>query len=159
MKSLSGQLGRLQAGKSFLIFQGSTCANPIDEGELATYLVDSIKYPSRRNQIIHLGGPDRPLSKIEQGEVSSKRFSTDLEKRNNGEDEFFLVSFLVNVPLLVRCSSERLPRNQSTQFHRFGYSMHLLICYSGWLIYFRMSNWRMLRNLARLANITLWLTW
>jgi divinyl chlorophyllide a 8-vinyl-reductase len=82
MKSLSGQLGRLQQGKPFLIFQGSTRANPIDEGELATYLVDSIKDHRRRNQIIHLGGPDRPLSKIEQGEVSS-HFSTDSRIRGS----------------------------------------------------------------------------
>lgn len=69
-KSLSGQLGRLQEGKPFLIFQDSTRANPIDEGELATYLVDCIAEPSRKNQVINLGGPDRPLTKLEQGEVS-----------------------------------------------------------------------------------------
>ncbi|KAG7351190.1 NmrA family protein [Nitzschia inconspicua] len=68
-KSLSGQLGRLQEGKPFLIFQDSTRANPIDESELATYLVDCITEPSRRNRIINLGGPDRPLTKIEQGEM------------------------------------------------------------------------------------------
>lgn len=71
MKSLSGQLGRLQEGKPFLIFQDSTRANPIDEGELATYLIDCMTEPSRKNQIVNLGGPDRPMTKIEQGEVSN----------------------------------------------------------------------------------------
>jgi divinyl chlorophyllide a 8-vinyl-reductase len=69
-KSVSGQLERLQEGKAFLMFQDSTRCNPIAESDLATFLIDCITEPSRRNQIINLGGPDRPMTKIEQGEVS-----------------------------------------------------------------------------------------
>ncbi|KAL3920474.1 MAG: hypothetical protein SGILL_003244 [Bacillariaceae sp.] len=68
-KSVSGQLDRLQDGKSFLMFQDSTRCNPIAEADLATYLVDCVKMPTRRNQIIDLGGPDKAMSKIEQGEM------------------------------------------------------------------------------------------
>ncbi len=68
-KSVSGQLERLQEGKSFLMFQESTRCNPIAESDLAKYLVDCITEPSRKNQIINLGGPDEPMTKIQQGEV------------------------------------------------------------------------------------------
>jgi divinyl chlorophyllide a 8-vinyl-reductase len=69
-KSVSGQLERLQEGKPFLMFQDSTRCNPIAESDLATFLIDCIREPSRSNQIINLGGPDKPMTKIEQGEVS-----------------------------------------------------------------------------------------
>ena len=69
-KSVSGQLERLQNGASFLMFQDSTRCNPIAESDLATYLIDCIADKSRRNKIINLGGPDKPMTKIQQGEVS-----------------------------------------------------------------------------------------
>lgn len=69
-KSVSGQLERLQNGNSFLMFQDSTRCNPIAESDLATYLIDCISDESRHNQVINLGGPDKPMTKIEQGEVS-----------------------------------------------------------------------------------------
>jgi divinyl chlorophyllide a 8-vinyl-reductase len=69
-KSVSGQLERLQKGKPFLMFQASTRANPIAESDLATYLIDCISMPNRWNQVLNLGGPDRPMTKQEQGEVS-----------------------------------------------------------------------------------------
>lgn len=68
-KSVSGQLERLQEGKPFLMFKDDTRNNPIAESDLATYLVDCVQEPSRRNRIINLGGPDRPMTKIEQGEM------------------------------------------------------------------------------------------
>jgi len=69
-KSVSGQLERLQDGSSFLMFQDSTRCNPIAESDLATYLVDCISKESRRNKVINLGGPDKPMTKIQQGKVS-----------------------------------------------------------------------------------------
>lgn len=68
-KSVSGQLERLQGGASFLMFQDSTRCNPIAESDLATYLVDCISLESRRNKVINLGGPDKAMTKIEQGKV------------------------------------------------------------------------------------------
>lgn len=68
-KSVSGQLERLQEGKSFLMFQDTTRANPIAESDLATYLIDCVTETTRHNKVLNLGGPDRPMTKIEQGEV------------------------------------------------------------------------------------------
>lgn len=75
-KSVSGQLERLQQGKPFLMFQASTRANPIAESDLATYIIDCISKPDRWNQILNLGGPDRPLTKQEQGEVRTFSFKS-----------------------------------------------------------------------------------
>jgi len=69
-KSVSGQLERLQRGASFLMFQDSTRCNPIAESDLATFLIDCISDESRRNKVINLGGPDKAMTKIEQGRVS-----------------------------------------------------------------------------------------
>ena len=69
-KSVSGQMERLQQGKSFLMFQDTTRCNPIAESDLATYLIDCISLESRRNKVINLGGPDKAMTKIEQGKVS-----------------------------------------------------------------------------------------
>jgi divinyl chlorophyllide a 8-vinyl-reductase len=52
------------------MFQDSTRCNPIAESDLATYLVDCISDESRQNRVLNLGGPDMPMMKIEQGEVS-----------------------------------------------------------------------------------------
>lgn len=68
-KSVSGQLERLQDGASFLMFQDSTRCNPIAESDLATYLIDCISDESRLNKVINLGGPDKAMTKIEQGRV------------------------------------------------------------------------------------------
>jgi divinyl chlorophyllide a 8-vinyl-reductase len=70
MKSVSGQMERLQKGESFLMFQDSTRCNPIAESELATYLIDCVWDISRHNKVLDLGGPDKPMTKIKQGEVS-----------------------------------------------------------------------------------------
>lgn len=69
-KSLSGQLERLQKGDPFLMFQDSTRANPIAESDLTTYMVDCISNENRHNKVLNLGGPDKALTKLEQGEVS-----------------------------------------------------------------------------------------
>lgn len=75
-KSVSGQMERLQQGKPFLMFQDTTRCNPIAESDLATYLIDCISDESRRNKVIDLGGPDKAMTKIEQGEVSRCHWCT-----------------------------------------------------------------------------------
>ena len=71
-KSVSGQLEVVQQGAPFVMFGDGkvTRCNPIAEGDLATYLVDSITDKSRENAAIDLGGPDEPLTMLKQGEVS-----------------------------------------------------------------------------------------
>ena len=70
-KSASGQLESVQNGSPYILFGDGTVTkcNPIAESDLATYLVDSAKDPSRCNQIINLGGPDEPITMRQQGEM------------------------------------------------------------------------------------------
>ena len=70
-KSVSGQLEVLQQGAPFVMFGDGevTRCNPISEADLATYLIDCISDPSRKNKIINLGGPDEPLTMKKQGEM------------------------------------------------------------------------------------------
>lgn len=70
-KSVSGQLEVVQQGAPFVMFGDGevTRCNPISEADLATYLIDCIKLPERKNKIINLGGPDEPLTMKKQGEV------------------------------------------------------------------------------------------
>ncbi|KAG8469826.1 hypothetical protein KFE25_006281 [Diacronema lutheri] len=70
-KSVCNQFERVAEGGRFTYFDlgGGRCirSNPISERDLAAALVDTIAEPARRNSVWQIGGPNRPLSKIEQG--------------------------------------------------------------------------------------------
>ena len=70
-KSVSGQLEVVQSGAPFVMFGDGevTRCNPIAESDLATYLMDSITDPARKNQVINLGGPDDPITMKKQGHM------------------------------------------------------------------------------------------
>mmetsp|Transcript_18658 Transcript_18658/g.47638 ORF Transcript_18658/g.47638 Transcript_18658/m.47638 type:complete len:197 (-) Transcript_18658:417-1007(-) len=71
MKLLLSQSPFLFQGGAFTYFDlgGGSCikANPISERDLANALVDTIADPRRLNAVWQIGGPDGPLSKLEQG--------------------------------------------------------------------------------------------
>ena len=73
-KSVSGQLEVVQSGAPFVMFGDGevTQCNPIAESDLATYLIDSVSDPTRRNKIINLGGPDEPMTMKIQGAMLFK---------------------------------------------------------------------------------------
>jgi divinyl chlorophyllide a 8-vinyl-reductase len=69
-KSLSGQLGRLQRGKPFLLFgdgTGTAC-KPISDADLANFLADCLDNPARHNCIQPIGGPGAAITPRQQGE-------------------------------------------------------------------------------------------
>ncbi|MEO0575659.1 MAG: NAD(P)H-binding protein [Pseudomonadota bacterium] len=70
-KSLSGQVDRVKRGKPFLIFGNGelTACKPIGNDDLATYLVDCLHDPERRNCILPIGGPGAAITPREQGEL------------------------------------------------------------------------------------------
>ncbi len=70
-KSLSGQLGRLRAGKPFLIFGNGelTACKPISDADLAAYLAGCLDEEARWNRILPVGGPGPALTPREQGEL------------------------------------------------------------------------------------------
>lgn len=70
-KSLSGQIERVQNGKSFLLFGDGnlTACKPISDHDLAAYLAESVDLPSRRNSILPVGGPGQAITPRQQGEL------------------------------------------------------------------------------------------
>jgi divinyl chlorophyllide a 8-vinyl-reductase len=70
-KSVSGQLEVVKSGAPFVMFGDGevTRCNPIAESDLATYMMDSVTDPKRRNAAINLGGPDDPITMKMQGNM------------------------------------------------------------------------------------------
>jgi len=70
-KSLSGQVGRVKAGKPFLIFGDGTLTRckPISDADLARFIAGCIGNPAARGRILPIGGPGPAISLREQGEM------------------------------------------------------------------------------------------
>lgn len=70
-KSLSGQVDRVRAGKTYLVFGDGalTACKPISDRDLATYMVDCLDDPARHNRILPIGGPGPARTPREQGEA------------------------------------------------------------------------------------------
>lgn len=70
-KSLSGQIGRITAGKSFLVFGDGeqTACKPISERDLAAFLANCLDDSSADNAILPIGGPGPAITPREQGEM------------------------------------------------------------------------------------------
>ncbi|WP_347709667.1 NAD(P)H-binding protein [Sphingomonas sp. BGYR3] len=68
-KSLSGQIGRVLAGKPFLLFGDGTltACKPISDRDLARYLVDCLSNPDRTNRLLPIGGPGPARTPRDQG--------------------------------------------------------------------------------------------
>lgn len=69
-KSLSGQVDRVQMGKSFLLFGDGTltACKPISDNDLGSYLVDCVDNENLENRILPIGGPGDPITPKQQGE-------------------------------------------------------------------------------------------
>lgn len=70
-KSLSGQIRRIQQGKSFLVFGDGerTACKPISERDLAVFLANCLEDPSAHNAILPVGGPGPAITPLQQGEM------------------------------------------------------------------------------------------
>ena len=70
-KSLSGQIGRVRAGKPFLLFGDgtSTACKPISDRDLAAFIVDCIDCEERWNRVLPIGGPGPAITPRAQGEL------------------------------------------------------------------------------------------
>ena len=70
-KSLSGQIGRVSRGKSFLVFGDGrlTACKPISDGDLGRFIASCIADPALHDRVLPIGGPGGPLTPREQGEM------------------------------------------------------------------------------------------
>jgi divinyl chlorophyllide a 8-vinyl-reductase len=69
-KSLSGQLQRVRAGKSFMLFGDGqlTACKPISDDDLAKFIVLCLTDQHKFNQILPIGGPGHAITPLEQGD-------------------------------------------------------------------------------------------
>lgn len=70
MKSLSGQIDRVRAGKPYLVFGDGrlTATKPIADDDLGRFLAGCLDTPERWNRILPIGGPGPARTPREQGE-------------------------------------------------------------------------------------------
>ncbi|MES2755272.1 MAG: NAD(P)H-binding protein, partial [Pseudomonadota bacterium] len=70
-KSLSGQIGRVQRGKPFLLFGDgeATACKPISDADLAAFIAECVERPERRGRILPIGGPGPAITPRQQGEA------------------------------------------------------------------------------------------
>jgi divinyl chlorophyllide a 8-vinyl-reductase len=71
MKSLSGQLDRVRAGKPYLVFGDGrlTATKPISDDDLGRFLASCLDTPDRWNRILPIGGPGPAQTPRQQGEA------------------------------------------------------------------------------------------
>jgi divinyl chlorophyllide a 8-vinyl-reductase len=69
-KSLSGQVGRVQRGRPFVMFGDGTLTSckPISDEDLAEYLVDCVERPELWDRTLPIGGPGPAITPRDQGE-------------------------------------------------------------------------------------------
>ena len=70
-KSLSGQVGRVKAGKPFLVFGDGrlTACTPISDADLGRYLVACLTDPALENRILPIGGPGPAITPLDQAQM------------------------------------------------------------------------------------------
>lgn len=70
-KSLAGQIERMKKGAAFIMFgngQLSKC-NALSERDLADFMVDCASDPTKRNEVLPIGGPGSAVTPKEQAEL------------------------------------------------------------------------------------------
>ncbi|MEI6638220.1 MAG: NAD(P)-dependent oxidoreductase [Chlorobium sp.] len=70
-KSIAGQVEAVKNGKPYVMFGDGrlTACKPISEADLARYMVNCIEEPAMQDKILPIGGPGKPITPIEQGEM------------------------------------------------------------------------------------------
>ena len=69
MKSLSGQVGRMRAGRPYLLFGDGrlTATRPIADDDLGDFVAACLSDPERWNRTLPIGGPGPALTPLEMG--------------------------------------------------------------------------------------------
>jgi divinyl chlorophyllide a 8-vinyl-reductase len=67
-KSLSGQVKRVQAGRSYLVFGDGrlTACKPISDADLGRFLVLCLTNPAKANRVLPIGGPGPAITNLDQ---------------------------------------------------------------------------------------------
>ncbi len=70
-KSIAGQVEAVKNGKPYVMFGDGklTACKPISESDLASYIVNCLEDNAMQNKILPVGGPGKPITPLEQGEI------------------------------------------------------------------------------------------
>ena len=100
MKSLSGQVGRVRAGKPFLVFGDGrlTATKPIADDDLGRFVAGCLADPARRNRVLPIGGPGPALPPIEMGRMLHEALGRTPRFRRVPTAPFLAVARALAVP-------------------------------------------------------------
>ena len=100
MKSLSGQVERVRAGRPYLLFGNGqlTATKPIADDDLGDYVADCLSEPSRLNRILPIGGPGPALTPIEMGAMLHELARCPPRYRRVPPSMFLAASHALSVP-------------------------------------------------------------
>jgi divinyl chlorophyllide a 8-vinyl-reductase len=82
-KSLSGQVPRVQAGRSFLVFGDGrlTACKPISDRDLGRFLALCLTDPEKRNRVLPIGGPGPAVTPLDQAAMLERLLSRPVPVR------------------------------------------------------------------------------
>ena len=82
-KSLSGQVPRVQEGRSFLVFGDGrlTACKPISDRDLGRYLALCLTDPALQNRVLPIGGPGPAITPLDQAAMLARLFGREVPVR------------------------------------------------------------------------------
>ena len=106
-RSLSGQVGRVQAGKAFLVFGNGalTACKPIAGGDLADFMVDRLEDAGAAGKLLPIGGPGPALTPNDQVALLARLLNRPIKTRSVPPGFFLVLARLFDGLgwLLPRC--------------------------------------------------------
>jgi divinyl chlorophyllide a 8-vinyl-reductase len=117
MKSLSGQLSRVRAGKPFLQFGDGqlTRCKPIAEADLARFIVSTVENREMRG-ILPVGGPGPALSPRDQVDILERLLAHRIRTRSVPPMLLQAVAAALSLPAIVSSSAD-----DKREFARIGH--------------------------------------
>ncbi len=97
-KSLSGQIARLQQGKSFLVFGNGTltACKPIAEQDLAAYIVEQLTSEAAVEAILPIGGPGPAITPLGQAQLLGHLLQQPIKIRSLPPRLFLIVAAVLS---------------------------------------------------------------
>ncbi|MEM9349773.1 MAG: NAD(P)H-binding protein [Pseudomonadota bacterium] len=99
-KSLSGQLGRVRAGKPFLTFGNGklTACKPISDADLARFIVLCLTDRDKQNAILPIGGPGPAITPNDQAKLLGEALRAEVKTRSVPPGLLKIIAAVLSLP-------------------------------------------------------------